>query len=805
YPTAIEDFIKMDSFELREPLSTRTLSTREQIIILEASKLHGCRFPPWVASPEASEFELGEAQSLFVDNWNICVSDHARDNAEFRLSETQLALFDGWRRPDELLPPPSRHEPTTNSVKSSPTDDNEKADLVQDVTSDCSVVASLCACVARAERGHPSMLSFIFHPYDKDLQQPLRSRNGKYIFRLYFNGCWRKVVIDDRLPASAQSRTLYVVDRNNPSLLWPALVEKAYLKVRGGYDFPGSNSGSDLWVLTGWIPEQIFLHSEQTEREALWRRILKSFDYGDVLITLGTGKLTEFEQKNTALASEHDYAVIGLQENRGKRLFLLKNPWSEGNKGPDGDGNGDHGGSKQQGATPEAVSSRQLKGEPPTVDSGTFWMNVNDVFQHFETLYLNWNPGLFSHRQDVHFSWDVSRNNGLWASFRNNPQYQIHSKAAGTVWLVLSRHLKSPSEDRSNADKGSVGATAIDTGFISLYLFRKALGRVILTDGFAVRGPYVDSPNTLVKIDLPGGIAYTVVVSEQQLHRSSHSFTLSAFSLRPLSITEARNKYRNLIVKDGAWTAATAGGNASSLSYSRNPQFTLHLPQSSHVSLLLELHAEEFPVHVKLMWSNGKTIRFVATRDIAGDSGEYRKGHAFAEVFDVPAGRYTIICSTFERGQLGSFTLEIGTMSTCAVERTYATPAGQFVFRPSTAFFAGENDRLWAPLRCFRLSRISIVAQSHGGRVGSSGLPLKLSVEKGQGLVKRVLAISGNDEFSNGHYGVEINDVDVEPSMCTQAGVWIVLERAGPLDLHDREGIDVELYSDANVEIGSWN
>ncbi|KAL8963606.1 MAG: hypothetical protein Q9193_000149 [Seirophora villosa] len=732
----------MDSFELREPLSTRIPSTREQIIILEASKLHGCRFPPWVASPEASEFELGEAQSLFVDN------------AEFRLSETQLALFDGWRRPDELLPPPSRHEPTTNSVKSSPTDDNEKADLVQD------------------------MLSFIFHPYDKDLQQPLRSRNGKYIFRLYFNGCWRKVVIDDRLPASAQSRTLYVVDRNNPSLLWPALVEKAYLKVRGG---------------------------EQTEREALWRRILKSFDYGDVLITLGTGKLTEFEQKNTALASEHDYAVIGLQENSGKRLFLLKNPWSEGNKGPDGDGNGDHGGSKQHGATPEAVSSRQLKGEPPTVDPGTFWMNVNDVFQHFETLYLNWNPGLFSHRQDVHFSWDVSRNNGLWASFRNNPQYQIHSKAAGTVWLVLSRHLKSPSEDRSNADKGSVGATAIDTGFISLYLFRKALGRVILTDGFAVRGPYVDSPNTLVKIDLPGGIAYTVVVSEQQLHRSSHSFTLSAFSLRPLSITEARNKYRNLIVKDGAWTAATAGGNASSLSYSRNPQFTLHLPQSSHVSLLLELHAEEFPVHVKLMWSNGKTMRFVATRDIAGDSGEYRKGHAFAEVFDVPAGRYTIICSTFERGQLGSFTLEIGTMSTCAVERTYATPAGQFVFRPSTAFFAGENDRLWAPLRCFRLSRISIVAQSHGGRVGSSGLPLKLSVEKGQGLMKRVLAISGNDEFSNGHYGVEINDVDVEPSMCTQAGVWIVLERAGPLDLHDREGIDVELYSDANVEIGSWN
>lgn len=97
------------------------------------------------------------------------------------------------------------------------------------------------------------------YPYDHILQQPVRSKNGKYVFRLYFNGCWRKVVIDDRLPASDGSRALHVLDRNNPSLLWPALIEKAYLKVRGGYDFPGSNSGSDLWVLTGWIPEQVFL------------------------------------------------------------------------------------------------------------------------------------------------------------------------------------------------------------------------------------------------------------------------------------------------------------------------------------------------------------------------------------------------------------------------------------------------------------------------------------------------------------------------------------------------------------------
>jgi calpain-7 len=33
----------------------------------------------------------------------------------------------------------------------------DKIDLVQDITTDCSVVASLCAAVARAERGFPTV------------------------------------------------------------------------------------------------------------------------------------------------------------------------------------------------------------------------------------------------------------------------------------------------------------------------------------------------------------------------------------------------------------------------------------------------------------------------------------------------------------------------------------------------------------------------------------------------------------------------------------------------------------------------
>lgn len=166
-------------------------------------------------------------------------------------------------------------------------------DLVQDITTDCSVVASLCAGTARARKGHgevsmfplplfkPSIntplkfLATMLFPYDHENARPRVSMSGKYMLRLHFNGCFRKVVIDDRLPASNTSRSLHVIDRNNPQLVWPALVEKAYLKVRGGYDFPGSNSGTDLWVLTGWVPEQIFLQrSASLPQQVVFKRVL---------------------------------------------------------------------------------------------------------------------------------------------------------------------------------------------------------------------------------------------------------------------------------------------------------------------------------------------------------------------------------------------------------------------------------------------------------------------------------------------------------------------------------------------------
>ena len=51
--------------------------------------------------------------------------------------------------------PPARFRDTVAKANAGPQMiASEKVDLVQDMTTDCSVVASLCAGTARAERGH---------------------------------------------------------------------------------------------------------------------------------------------------------------------------------------------------------------------------------------------------------------------------------------------------------------------------------------------------------------------------------------------------------------------------------------------------------------------------------------------------------------------------------------------------------------------------------------------------------------------------------------------------------------------------
>lgn len=82
------------------------------------------------------------------------ITDCPRDDIDMELSKIQSEAFAGWKRPHEAL----RRVIDTKGkafVPAEPTmQATKKVDLVQDITADCSVVASLCSASSRGEDGY---------------------------------------------------------------------------------------------------------------------------------------------------------------------------------------------------------------------------------------------------------------------------------------------------------------------------------------------------------------------------------------------------------------------------------------------------------------------------------------------------------------------------------------------------------------------------------------------------------------------------------------------------------------------------
>ena len=520
---------------------------------------------------------------------------------------------------------------------------------------------------------------------------------------------------------------------------------------------------------------------------------------------MGTGKLTSKEEEGMGLAGEHDYAVIDAREHEGQQFFRLKNPWSEGTVWKGHNAMNHLSGAFERCDVTATESPVEVDQNCPT--PGTFWMTLNEVFQSFDSIYLNWNPRLFSCKEDVHFYWDLASRSSAQGNFVWNPQYIVDSEVGGTLWLLLNRHFTSDHEV-SVEGLEVAGQGQNDPGFISLYAFDKGGERVACSDGATYQSAYVDSPNSLLKLELPAGRAFTVVISEQALPRTRNAFTLSAFSLMPVHLFEAREQFTHSIAQSGAWIASTAGGNAGCSTYNINPQFSLRLSDTSDLFIFLESTVQNLPVHVKLVWAMGKQVRCITSRDVVGDSGEYRKGFAFATTRSVQAGAYTLVCSTFEQGQLGDFMLHVKSLSACTLERISRASAGRFVTKIRVATFTPGSERLFARLISQRLNRVSFIAQSCGVKLASKRSaysPLKLLLEHGHGSSKETIWTSGEDGYLDSHVGVHSPEVDIDPDKCAGKGIWIVIERLASSGIRSNEVIDVELFSEEPIEVHDWS
>ncbi|XP_061050676.1 calpain-7 isoform X2 [Eubalaena glacialis] len=346
--------------------------TAEEIEVLRTtSKINGIEYVPFM------NIDLRERFAYPMPFCDRC--------GKLPLSPKQKATFSKWVRPEDLT-----NNPTMIYTVSS-------FSIKQTIVSDCSFVASLAISAAYERRFNKKLITSIIYPQNKD-GEPEYNPCGKYMVKLHLNGVPRKVIIDDQLPVDHKGELLCSYS-NNKSELWVSLIEKAYMKVMGGYDFPGSNSNIDLHALTGWIPERIAMHSDsQTfSKDNSFRMLYQRFHKGDVLITASTGVMTEAEGERWGLVPTHAYAVLDIRELKGLRFIQLKNPWSHLRW------KGRYSENDVKNWTPEL--QKCLNFDPRTaqkIDNGIFWISWDDLCQYYDVIYLSWNPGLFKESTCIH-------------------------------------------------------------------------------------------------------------------------------------------------------------------------------------------------------------------------------------------------------------------------------------------------------------------------------------------------------------------------------------------------------------------
>eukprot|EP00980_Cylindrotheca_fusiformis_P004080 scaffold880_cov132-Cylindrotheca_fusiformis.AAC.76 len=331
-----------DTSAIQNPPKARSSSissssyTEQEISVLKNSSLIASGlFLPW--SEE-------DAQRLSLENEKASKNPPLfTDGQLLKLSEKQKKAFSKWARPGEIVAIRERigkkQQPPIMVQSINP------YTIRQQYVTDCSFIASLCICAAFEKRFRRRLITAIIYPQSK-AGVPLYNPSGKYIVKLWLNGVARQVVVDDRLPIDIHGRLLCSDTKtsNHRLELWVSIIEKAYMKLCGGYDFPGSNSGVDLFSLTGWIPERIFFAKDlnkvrdfETEPERAWDRLYSANSFGDCLITVSTTRdLDESQAERLGLITGHAYAVLDVIETReGTRLLQcnlsieqMKNPWA---------------------------------------------------------------------------------------------------------------------------------------------------------------------------------------------------------------------------------------------------------------------------------------------------------------------------------------------------------------------------------------------------------------------------------------------------------------------------------------------
>ena len=479
------------------------------------------------------------------------------------------------------------------------------------------------------------------YPQDKH-KNPIYNPFGKYVVKLYLNGLWRGVTIDDYFPVDEDNNMLWSYSTNGK--LWWSLLEKAYLKVYSQYGLSDINTSRDLHIFTSWIPDRIKF-DKVDDIDELWTRLIRADQTRDVMVSVSTWNLSN--AKDLGLVEWHAYSVLEFKEVDDQKFVLLSDPFGRFSW------KGEYSVYDTKSWTPKL--KRDL-GYDMLMQKykGSFWMEFETCAKIFAIIDCNWNPDMFCYSIQKFGLWKISHMVQGFDDVSKSPQYTLKFNpndndliGSNCLYVVLSRLIVDEKDHFSEILEKT-------SDFISVHLFQNDIDKGVLHNmensiwSNVFKNELIHSFKILIPPESIDKV-FTLIIAQDSMKKDLY-YSLKVFSSVKFELNKAKlyeNHYEIPIDQ------AEGGGTPNHDTFDMNPQIYFkaieHSSEAFNCWLSYKVHEHETAVKVYVVRSDDpQIISCLTTSNLMGDKDTTFKNKNWSQHFRLNSDEsYVAIVSTF--------------------------------------------------------------------------------------------------------------------------------------------------------------